>query len=317
MNPPSSKSPYLPTSHILSVIESHASSTAVLLLSGVQYYSGQYFDIPKITAFAQSRGITVGWDLAHAAGNVPLQLHDWNVDFAAWCTYKYLNSGAGAIAALFVHERHGNVTEEDSASNDAENDGTGALNFRPRLSGWWGNDKASRFRMESRFVPRPGAAGFQVSNPSALDTAAVLGSLSVFQQTDVEKLRAKSLRLTKYLEDMLGQWPEEDNDTAVSPKKPYEIITPLDPKERGAQLSVRLQPGLLNKVMEVLEDNGVVVDERRPDVVRVAPAPLYNSFEDVWRFVHIFRDACKIALDARKDGGEPNGVGSDQVTNGV
>ncbi|KKY17306.1 putative kynureninase [Diplodia seriata] len=263
LNPPDPDTSYLPTSYILSVIDAHASSTALLLLPGIQYYSGQFLDIPTITAYAQARGIVVGWDLAHAVGNVPLQLHDWNVDFAAWCNYKYMNGGPGVIGGL----------------------------------GWWGHDKSTRFQMRSTFVPMPGAAGFQLSNPSALDTTALLASLSVFAQTSVADLRAKSLRLTAYLEHLLFS-TRTANDAEDGSSRLYSLITPRAPEERGAQLSLLLKPGLLERVMEELEHEGVVVDERRPDVVRVAPVPLYNGFADVWRFVDVFGRACKKAAAA-------------------
>jgi len=277
IEPPSSASPLLPTSHILSIIDTHASSTALLLLPGIQFYTGQFLDIKTITASAQSKGIIVGWDLAHAVGNVPMKLHDWNVDFAAWCNYKYMNCGPGAIGGLFVHSRH-------SQSGKAGD-------YRPRLSGWWGSDKSTRFAMDNNFNPIPGAAGFQLSNPSALDLSAVLASLSIFAQTDMEALRAKSVKLTGYLEHLLTRYPL---NTASSDKS-YTIITPSNPDERGAQLSIQLEPGLLDSVMSELEDEGVIIDERKPDVIRVAPAPLYNSFEDVWHFVVVFHEACRKA----------------------
>ncbi|KAI9755627.1 MAG: Kynureninase 1 [Chaenotheca gracillima] len=271
----------LSTEDILANIDEHASSTALLLLPGVQYYTGQYFDIKRITAHAQSKGILVGWDLAHAAGNVEMQLHDWNVDFAAWCNYKYLNCGPGAIGGMFVHEKHGTV--------DMEKQGRGEEGYRPRLMGWWGGDKSIRFRMENHFVPIPGAAGYQVSNPSAIDLAVVSASLQIFNKTSMAAIRAKSVQLTAYLEYLLL------NPTPQL----YNIITPSDPEARGAQLSVRfLRPGLLESVMADLQAAGVVVDARRPDVIRVAPAPLYNSYEDVWLFVGVFREAVAKAAEA-------------------
>ncbi|KAF2086710.1 kynureninase [Saccharata proteae CBS 121410] len=291
LNPPDPNTSYIPTSHILSTIDAHASTTALILLPGIQYYSGQLFDIPTITAHARAKGITVGWDLAHAAGNVPLSLHDWDVDFACWCTYKYLNAGPGAIAGLFIHERHSKVSSKDN----------GELDYRPRLSGWWGSDKSSRFRMESTFRPTPGASGFMLSNPSVADTTAVAASLSVFDQTSMTEMRQKSLRLTAYLEHLLfADNPSPKTAGDQHQVRPYTLITPANPAERGAQLSLRLKPGLLDKVMKVLEERGVVVDERKPDVVRVAPAPLYNGFTDVWRFVNVFMEACDEAV---KEGG--------------
>jgi kynureninase len=272
INPSDADKHYFSTQHILDVIEKHADTTAVLLLPGVHYYSGQFLDIPTITKFAQSKGIIVGWDLAHAVGNVPVKLHDWNVDFAAWCSYKYLNSGPGSIAGLFVHERHGAVTK------DGNN-----ITYTPRLSGWWGNDKEARFNMEDRFVPIPGAAGWQLSNPSMLDCTSLLASLSVFNETTMEDIRKKSVQLTGYLEYLLKEFPRPEELQGC-----YTILTPSNQGERGAQISIRLKPGLLDKVMANLEEQGIVVDDRKPDVIRVAPAPLYNSFADVWLFMNCF-----------------------------
>ena len=269
---------HLTTQQIIETIDEHAATTALVLLPGIQYYTGQLLDIKTITAHAHSKGLLIGWDLAHAVGNVPVSLHEWNVDFAAWCTYKYLNSGPGAIGALFVHERHGRVTESTTTP--------GKLDFRPRLSGWWGGEKNVRFDMAYRFVPRQGAAGWQVGNVNALALTAVLASLEVFEQTSMEDIRKKSLALTGYLEKLLNH--RSDPNT----KNPWWIITPSDPEERGAQLNVQLQSGMLESVMEGLDRKGVVVDERVPDVIRVAPAPLYNSFEDVWNFAQIFREVC-------------------------
>ena len=335
-----------------------------------------------ITVFAQARGITVGWDLAHAAGNVPLQLHDWNVDFAVWCTYKYINGGAGATGGMFVHERHGIVEDDNPFTNGSQHDvhkleqrngkdgeqqqqqqqqqqpksppipsepsvnGTSKTYlpeqsrpaqkpFRHRLAGWWGGDKRTRFNMAPTFKPRPGAAGFQLSNPSALDMTSVLATLSVFEETNMSVLRQKSLALTAYLEELLDRWPgssassseqsptvqslrngiatEQSDETANDASNgddafisdpPYRIITPRIPSERGAQLSIRLAPGLLDTVMSELKEQGVIVDERKPDVIRVAPAPLYNSYMDVWRFVDVFRRACETAI--RQKGKETN-----------
>ncbi|KAI9700751.1 MAG: Kynureninase (L-kynurenine hydrolase) [Candelina mexicana] len=275
------------TERICSVIDEHASTTALILLPGIQYYTGQYFDMAKITAHAHEREVLIGWDLAHAAGNVDVKLHDWNVDFAAWCNYKYVNSGPGAIGAIFVHERHGNV--------DMDKKNQGQLGYTPRLSGWWGGDKSTRFRMENTFVPIPGAAGFQVSNPSALDLSAVIASLEIFNMTSMSAIRQKSIRLTGWLEYLLQTKQPSGPDQEIL----YSIITPSKPEERGAQLSVRLKAGLLDTVMKELEENGVVVDERKPDVVRVAPAPLYNTFVEVWEFVQIFCKSCEVAAHGK------------------
>lgn len=306
IEPPSKDSPLIPTDHILSIIDKHASGTALLLLPGIQFYTGQFLDMPKITAYAQSKGITVGWDLAHAVGNVPLQLHDWNVDFAVWCTYKYMNCGPGAIGGCFVHERHGQVNAQNGSGPDAETE-TG---YRLRLSGWWGSSKNSRFDMTNRFEPIPGAAGYQISNPSVADSTAVRASLDVFKQTSMSVLREKSLKLTKYLEDMLDLLAAEQDKSFG---RCFSIITPRNPAERGAQLSVLLKPGLLDSVMESLEEAGVVVDERRPDVIRVAPAPLYNSFSDVFEFIQVFGRACEKAMKNMGSTGPSTmaGVGKD------
>ena len=293
IEPENPEYPTLSTEQILRVIDENASKTAVLFLSAIQYYTGQYFEIEKITAYAQSKGILVGWDCAHAAGNVDLQLHDWNVDFAAWCNYKYINSGPGGMAAIFVHEKHGQVNMAKSSS------GEGA--FRPRLSGWWGDDKGVRFLMDNsmsqppftprinalthvfiEFVPQPGAAGYQLSNPSVLDMNAVVASLELFNRTTMADIRRRSLALTGYLEDLLLACPE----------RPFTIITPSNPAERGAQLSLRLKPGLLDSVLHTLEEHAIVVDERKPDVIRVAPAPLYNTYAEVWEFCQVFLKAC-------------------------
>ncbi|KAL8774509.1 MAG: hypothetical protein Q9209_000882, partial [Squamulea sp. 1 TL-2023] len=242
-----------------------------------------FFDIRSISAHAHSHGISIGWDLAHAVGNVELQLHDWDVDFAVWCSYKYLNSGPGAIGGLFVHDKHGQVDREAIRN--------GLEGYRPRLSGWWGGDKALRFQMGSEFVPMPGAAGFQVGNPCALAMCPLLASLEIFSLTSVTALRSKSVRLTAYLEELLHR-KTSPVAAADGMDKLYWIITPSDPAQRGAQLSIRLKSGLLEGVMVELEEQGVVVDERKPDVVRVAPAPLYNTFSEVWTFVVIFKAAC-------------------------
>ncbi|RFU72606.1 kynureninase [Trichoderma arundinaceum] len=268
----------IPTEKVLATIDQHADSTALILLPGIQYYSGQFFDIPRITAYAQERGIVVGWDLAHAAGNVELKLHDWNVDFACWCTYKYINSGPGATGGAFVHERYGKVDFGENSENPT---------YRPRLAGWYGGDKRVRFNMANTFVPTAGAAGYQVSNPSALDLASVAAALSVFNKTSMRDLRSKALVLTAYAEHLLDQINAE-SDAA---KPFFKIITPRDPAQRGTQLSVLLREGLLDNIAKALEENGVMCDKRKPDVLRVAPVPLYSRFEDVYKFMQILRGA--------------------------
>ena len=284
------------TESILDLIKEHADSTALVMLPGIQYYTGQFFDIPRITKYAQDLGLPVGWDLAHAAGNVPLKLHDWNVDFAMWCTYKYMNAGPGAIGGAFIHERHGKV-EYPEEGGDAV--------FRPRLSGWYGGDQQGRMEMQNRkligifvkdlerlmlisiidFRPSPGASGYQLSNPSVVDLSSLLASLSVFNQTSMTEIRSKSVHLTSYLEHLLL------SDANVA--KDFTIITPAEVSARGTQLSVLLKPGRLDVLSEMLEDAGIVADKRRPDVIRVAPVPLYNTYEEVWNFVEILKSALK------------------------
>ncbi|KAK4183977.1 putative kynureninase [Podospora australis] len=262
---PDSPSLYLSTETILSVIDQHASSTALLLLPGIQYYTGQSLNIPLITSYAQSRGIVVGWDLAHAAGNIPLSLHDWNVDFAVWCTYKYLNSGPGATSGCFVHSKHHGQK-------------------LPRLAGWYGSDKSVRFKMEKEFIPARGAAGWQLSNPSAIDLACVSASLDMFQNVGMRELRQKAVKLTGYLEWLLVGLLSDQQE-----EKKFKILTPQNPEERGSQLSLLLtDEDILEKVFKKLQEGGIICDARKPGVIRVAPVPMYCTFEDVWRFVEIF-----------------------------
>jgi kynureninase len=239
------------------LLNEHGQEIAFMLLNAVNFLSGQFIDVERLTASAHRQGCVIGWDLAHAAGNVVLKLHDWNVDCAAWCSYKYLNSGPGAVAGAFVHERHGNNTS------------------LPRLAGWWGNDPATRFRMhlEREFVPRRGADGWQVSNPPILALAPLRASLAVFDEAGMAALRTKSERLTGYLEWLLDRLP-----AGV-----VRIVTPREPARRGCQLSLKTPGG--RDMLARLENAGIVCDFREPDVVRVAPVPLYNTFHDVWRFV--------------------------------
>ncbi|KAM4067216.1 kynureninase 2 [Hirsutella rhossiliensis] len=275
----------IPTEQVLRAIDEHADETALLLLPGIQYYSGQLFDMATITAYAKARGIVVGWDLAHAAGNVELRLHDWDVDFACWCTYKYLNAGPGAIAGAFVHERHGGVEWAADASSPE------SPVYRPRLMGWYGGDKSVRFNMDNLFVPTPGAGGFQLSNPSVIDLASLAAALSVFTKTSMRDLRSKALVLTAYAEHLLHQMLAQ----APSKEPPlFRLLTPSEPSQRGTQLSLLLREGLLEAVARVLEENGVACDKRKPDVIRIAPVPLYCSFEDVWKFMQILRGALEL-----------------------
>ena len=245
------------TEDLLELLEREGSGIALVLLGGVQYFTGERFDIAEITRAAHRQGCLVGWDLAHAAGNVPLQLHDDDVDFAVWCSYKYLNAGPGAIAGCFVHQRHGN----DPAV--------------PRFAGWWGNDPTRRFRMhlEPDFCPFPGAEGWQLSNPPILAMAPLRASLELFDRVGMGALRRKSVNLTGYLEGWLDH---------VGPRH-FEVLTPREPERRGCQLSLRVKTSP-KQVFDSLQRAGVVGDYRPPDVIRIAPVPLYNSFHDVWRF---------------------------------
>ena len=253
------------TADILDLIERHAHELAVVLIGGVNFFTGQFFDIPTITAAARKHGITVGVDLAHAAGNVPLSLHDWNVDFAVWCSYKYLNAGPGAVAGAFVHERHASNTD------------------LPRLAGWFGNDPNTRFQMhlEPEFIPVPTADGWQVSNPPILAMAPLRASLAIFDKAGgMKPLRQKSITLTSYLQFLLESEPGERS------KKRYTVITPRNTDERGSQLSIQVQERP-RELFKKLESSGVICDFREPNVIRVAPTPLYNTFHDVWRFAEI------------------------------
>jgi len=244
---------------IIAAIEEHSDELALVFFGGMNYFTGQLFDMEKLTKVAHEHGALAGFDLAHAAGNVPLDLHKWNVDFAAWCTYKYINSSAGNVAGLFVHERHGNDT---------------SIN---RFGGWWGHNKERRFLMENTFDPMQGAQGWQISNAPVMGMAILKASLDIFDEAGMHNLREKSLKLTGYLEFVF-------NDVVSAfPDIQLEIITPKDPLKRGAQLSIKLI-GTDKSFFEMLTQAGVISDFRAPDVIRVAPAPLYNSFEDVYQF---------------------------------
>jgi len=252
------------TEDIVDLIEKDPNQLAVVMIGAVNFFTGQLYDIPKITAAAQKRGIIAGFDLAHAIGNVPLALHDWSADFAVWCSYKYLNAGPGAVAGAFVHERHATNTK------------------LPRLAGWFGNDPNTRFRLhlEPEFIPVPSADGWQISNPPIFSMAPLRASLAIFDEAGgMESLRAKSIKLTGYLEFLL---------TEIGSKK-FTVITPREPGARGCQLSI-LAHEHPKKLFEELQIAGVKCDFREPNVVRVAPTPLYNTFDEVWRFAKILAE---------------------------
>lgn len=258
----------LRTEDLLNLIELHGEEIALIMLPGVQYYTGQVLDMKAITEAGHAKGCMVGFDLAHAAGNIPMQLHDWEVDFAAWCSYKYLNSGPGSVAGCFVHEKHHTNLE------------------LPRFAGWWGHDKDSRFKMENHFIPMQSAEAWQLSNPPILSLAAIRASLDTIKDAGgILALRDKSLKLTRYLRDLLEQELADE----------INILTPADQQASGCQLSLTVNlHGLDGKtVFDRIEAAGVTCDFRHPNVIRVAPVPLYNSFEDAYRFVTILKDSLK------------------------
>lgn len=243
---------------IIKAIEEAGDSLATIIIGGVNYYTGQFFDLKRITAAGQRVGAYVGFDLAHAVGNIPLQLHDWNVDFACWCSYKYLNSGPGGVGGLYVHEHH-------------------ARNPKVfRLAGWWGNEEKTRFKMEKGFIPQKNAGSWQMSNAPVFNMVAHNASLDIFDKAGMKDLRAKSEELTAYMEFLLKQIKH----------LPFKIITPTEPHRRGCQLSLLFQERG-REVFDILSKNGVIADWREPNVIRIAPVPLYNTFEDVYRFYEI------------------------------
>jgi kynureninase len=251
---------------VVSAIEREGSSLALVLLPGVQYLTGQCLDVAPLIAAARRVGARAGLDLAHAVGNTPLRLHDWNADFAVWCSYKYLNAGPGAVGGCFVHERH-------------------ATARLPRFAGWWGQDKATRFEMGPEFAPIDGAEGWQISNPPILSTAPLLASLDIFRRADLRRLREKSILLTGFLRQLIeGLLPDQ-----------VDIITPRDPAECGCQLSLRLQrdPREAKRCHERLLAAGIIGDWREPDILRWAPTPLYNSFSDVFSAVDMLTRALR------------------------
>jgi kynureninase len=243
------------------LLDTRGPEIALVLINAVNFLTGQWLDVPRLITAARRQGCVVGLDLAHAAGNVPLALHEWGPDFAVWCTYKYLCGGPGAVGGCFVHERH-----------------SGKLDL-PRFAGWWGNDPATRFRMqlEPEFIPHAGADGWQVSNPPILALVPLRAALAIFDETGMAGLRGKSELLGSYLFYLLDQLPPHR----------LEILTPRDASQRGCQISIAMQRS--RETFEALTALGIVADFRQPNVIRVAPAPLYNTFHDVWAFVQTLR----------------------------
>lgn len=260
---------------IIEAIEKNKNSIALIMIGGVNYYTGQVFNMKAITEAGQKAGAVVGFDLAHAAGNVKLQLHDWNVDFACWCTYKYLNSGPGSVGGVFIHEK--NLNNPDI----------------PRFAGWWGHDKATRFKMEKEFMPLETAEAWQMSNAPVLSMAAHRASIDIFEEVGMDALVLKAEKLTGYLEFiiddinkvLLRDKSSRETDTFKKETKDglLEIITPRDKNQRACQISI-LAHGRGKELFDKLTSEGVIADWREPNVIRCAPVPLYNSFEDVYRF---------------------------------
>ena len=247
---------------ILKTIDDEGSNIALVMLGNTNYYTGQFFDMKSISAHAHAKGCKVGFDCAHGAGNVALNLHDSGCDFAVWCNYKYLNAGPGSLGGAFVHERHAHSPD------------------LPRLEGWWGHDQDSRFKMRDDFSPIPGVEAWQLSNPPILSMAAVWSSLQLFEEVGMDRLRDKAIKLTGYLEYLINSLGDEV----------INIITPSSIKERGSQLSIQVKNA--NKTLfGKISDAGVIADWREPDVIRVAPIAMYNSFEDVYNFYTILKNA--------------------------
>lgn len=250
---------------ILSTIQQHKDELALVLFGGINYYTGQVFNMEAIAKATHTAGAKVGFDLAHAAGNIPLQLHNWNVDFACWCNYKYLNSGPGAVAGCFIHEKY----HSDSALN--------------RFAGWWGNKKETQFLMQKDFEPELTAEGWQLSTPSPILFAAHKASLNIFQEAGIQNVFDKNKRLNDYLWFVLGEAKNELSGNALK------IFTPVQSEERGCQVSLAIKNG--KKVFDELSQKGIFTDWREPDVIRIAPVGLYNTFEEVWQFGQILKSA--------------------------
>ena len=254
---------------ILDTIDEHKHSLATVMIGAVNYYTGQFFNLKKITDAAHSAGATAGFNLAHAAGNVILKLNEWNVDYACFCSYKYMNAGPGGVSGIFVHERFADDTSI------------------PRFAGWWGNDPDTRFTMQRNFIPAKGARSWQVSNAPVLSMAALKASLDVFSEAGFHRLREKSIRLTGYLEFIIGEINKNfERKGMVAPVK---IITPENPERRGCQLSLIINKEGKNLHKKLLE-KGIITDWREPDVIRSAPVPLYNTFDDVFEFGKVLEE---------------------------
>lgn len=277
------------TEDILKTIDEEGDTIALMCFPAVQYYSGQFFDIPTITAHAKSKGITVAWDLAHAVGNVPLKLHEWGVDFAALCTYKYLNSGPGSTGGIFVHEKHIDKN-------------------LPRLAGWWGNKVQTRFQMNEEFDPEPNALGFRQSNANVVSVSCLRTSLDIFNRAGIQNLREKSIEMTNFMFNKLTLSkffvPLKEIEKAEQSKTPcFTIITPNSTSERGAQLSLLFFPSVnpaapkdcvMEKTFNYLMKNGIIGDERRPDVIRLAPLPLYNTFAEIVDAIRVLDESLEL-----------------------
>jgi len=275
---------------LLHQIEVHASELALVLLPGVQYVTGQVLPMKRIAQLCQKLRIPFGLDLAHAVGNIPLQLHEWGVDFAVWCTYKYLNSGPGSVAGLFLHDKHAQRSPglSETTSTTENRQLLPAVDTQQplvRLSGWWGHDRETRFVMSKQFSPQKGAAGFQISNPPVLSIVPVASSIEMIESVGgIDALRCKSLKLTGFLIHLLES--ELENHQII-------LVTPKTDTQHGCQVSIRFRNADITKVHDYLHTNGVICDTRKPDILRIAPSPLYNTFSDVFHFTQLLKEACK------------------------
>ncbi|AOA63176.1 Kynureninase [Komagataella phaffii CBS 7435] len=279
----------LRTEDIIKVIEDQHEEIALMCFPGIQYYTGQYFKMKEITKAAHEKEIIVGWDLAHAVGNVDVRLHDWDVDFACWCSYKYLNSGPGGIAGVFINERW---TDQKFHSKSSP------LNYFPRLAGWWGNNASARFSMKEVFDPIPSALGFRQSNPSVVDVVALHSSLKIIHKFGgIKAIREKSIEMTKLMEVLLKRSPHYVKPTELL-SRGFTIITPHTSLERGSQISLLFADGWMPIVFEQLHSLGVICDERKPDVIRLAPVALYNSFQDVISAMEKLKASLDVASNA-------------------